>query len=191
MVESSAKESPSKTSLSFCLITGQNTSAALIHEPAIKGVGGAQSSGAKLVSFNCDAFTSYGKEQSKNAPVSKNAAFRYCTALNSILSGPNSNKHRYSLADTTITYWTDKQTATESWLGALLSGDIPTDQAQDGATLQQVGLLLKALREGGKVLWDLGDDPSTPFYLLGLALTLRGYQCVSGTQIPWDTCSTV
>lgn len=168
------KESPSKTSLSFCLITGQNTSAALIHEPAIKGVGGAQSSGAKLVSFNCDAFTSYGKEQSKNAPVSKNAAFRYCTALNSILSGPNSNKHRYSLADTTITYWTDKQTATESWLGALLSGDIPTDQAQDGATLQQVGLLLKALREGGKVLWDLGDDPSTPFYLLGLALTLRG-----------------
>ncbi|MCB1881929.1 MAG: type I-C CRISPR-associated protein Cas8c/Csd1, partial [Gammaproteobacteria bacterium] len=158
-----------KSSRSMCLITGQRSPPALLHEPAIKGVSGAQSSGAKLVSFNCDSFTSYDKEQSKNAPVSETATFRYCTALNGILSGPNSNKHRLSLADTTIVFWTDKPTATESWLGALFSNDLLTTQPQDEARLQQVGVLLKALREGGKVLWDLGDDPFTPFFLLGLA----------------------
>lgn len=158
-----------RSSHSMCLITGQNAPAALIHDPAIKGVNGAQSSGAKLVSFNCDAFTSYGKDQSQNAPVSETAAFRYGTALNAILSGPNSNRHRISLGDTTIAFWTGQPTTTESLLGALFSGDLASDQAQDGAQLLQVGVLLKALREGGHVLWELGDDPSTSIYLLGLA----------------------
>ncbi len=42
-----------------CLVTGQETSVEAIH-PAIKGVQGAQSSGAALVSFNAPAFCSYG-----------------------------------------------------------------------------------------------------------------------------------
>ena len=50
--------------------------------PSIKGVEGAQSSGASLVSFNLDAFSSYGKEQGDNAPTSEAAAFRYGAALN-------------------------------------------------------------------------------------------------------------
>ena len=37
--------------------------------PAIKGVWGAQTSGANIVSFNLDAFNSYGKAQGANAPV--------------------------------------------------------------------------------------------------------------------------
>ena len=52
----------------------------------IKGVIGAQSSGAALVSFNASAFESYGKEQSYNAPVGKYAEFAYTTALNYLLS---------------------------------------------------------------------------------------------------------
>lgn len=39
-----------------CLITGKTSSLARLH-PAIKGVWGAQSSGASIVSFNLDAFT--------------------------------------------------------------------------------------------------------------------------------------
>ena len=64
----------------ICLATGEKTEIARIHR-GIKGVPGAQTSGAALVSFNAPAFESYGKEQSYNAPVGKNAEFAYTTAL--------------------------------------------------------------------------------------------------------------
>jgi CRISPR-associated protein Csd1 len=44
-----------------CLVTGDLSPVARLH-PAIKGVYGAQSSGASLVSFNARAFESYGHE---------------------------------------------------------------------------------------------------------------------------------
>src|SRR6185312_17165939 len=50
----------------MCLVTGETRPIARLH-PSIKGVPGAQSSGAALVSFNLDAFTSYGKTQGGNA----------------------------------------------------------------------------------------------------------------------------
>ena len=59
-----------------CLVTGQQAPLARLH-PAIKGVAGAQSSGASIVSFNADAFCSYGHEQGANAPVGTYAAFAY------------------------------------------------------------------------------------------------------------------
>jgi CRISPR-associated protein Csd1 len=43
----------------MCLVSGKVAPIARLH-PSIKGVQGAQSSGAALVSFNLDAFTSYG-----------------------------------------------------------------------------------------------------------------------------------
>jgi CRISPR-associated protein Csd1 len=55
-----------------CLVTGKLSRIAATHEPAIKGVRNAKSSGAKLVSFNCDAFNSYGKEQAHNSPSFRN-----------------------------------------------------------------------------------------------------------------------
>lgn len=70
----------------ICLVSGKEEPLALLHEPAIKGVLGAQVSGAKIVSFNCSSFTSYGKDQSLNAPVGENTAFAYCNALNYLLS---------------------------------------------------------------------------------------------------------
>ena len=152
---------------SRCLVTGAFSVPARTHEPKIKGIGGAQSSGALLVSFNCDAFTSYGKDQSLNAPVSERAAFHYCTALNAVLSGPRSQRHRLSVGDTTVVFWTDQPTVAEEWLAGLLTGGI--DEAQDDARLQQTRVLLQALRQGGGELRALGDDPQTPIHLLGLA----------------------
>ncbi len=64
-----------------CLVTGRTDTIEPIH-PAIKGVNGAQSVGAALVSFNAPAFCSYGAEQNFNAPVGKYAAFAYTAALN-------------------------------------------------------------------------------------------------------------
>lgn len=48
----------------LCLVSGQRQPLARLH-PAVKGVNGAQSSGASIVSFNLDAFSSYGKSQGK------------------------------------------------------------------------------------------------------------------------------
>ena len=63
----------------MCLVRGERAPIARLH-PAIKGVWGAQTAGARIVSFNCDAFTSYGQEQGANAPVSEAAAFAYTTS---------------------------------------------------------------------------------------------------------------
>ncbi len=92
-----------ETGQRICLVTGENTEIARIHR-GIKGVWGAQSSGAALVSFNAPAFESYGKEQSYNAPVGKYAEFAYTTALNYMLS-----KREYSLqiGDAMVVFWAE------------------------------------------------------------------------------------
>ena len=167
--EHQQQDTTDNQSTSMCLITGKQSIPAQIHEPKIKGVGGAQSSGALLVSFNCDSFTSYNKDQSNNAPTSEAATFRYCTALNGILSGPQSNRHRITIGDSTVVFWTEKHTITEGWLSHILDGSLLTDEQQDSAALNQVAVFLKALRNGGGELTALGDNPKTPIYILGLA----------------------
>lgn len=86
-----------------CLVTGQESEIARIHG-TIKGVPGAQSSGAALVSFNAPAFESYGKVQSFNAPVGTYAVYAYTTALNHLLAD---KKHVTTIGDTTIVYWSE------------------------------------------------------------------------------------
>ncbi|EWY39808.1 CRISPR-associated protein Csd1 [Skermanella stibiiresistens SB22] len=87
-----------------CLITGQQAPTVRLH-PSIKGVWGAQSSGASLVSFNLDAFESYGKEQGDNSPVSEAAAFGYGTALNALLARASDN--RVQVGDASVVFWVD------------------------------------------------------------------------------------
>ena len=84
-----------------CLASGRKTGIEAVH-PAIKGVRGAQSSGAALVSFNCDAFCSYGKKQNYNAPISKYAAFAYTTALNHLIADRD---HVQYIGDTAMLCW--------------------------------------------------------------------------------------
>lgn len=86
-----------------CLVTGKRSEIARIHK-TIKGVPGAQSSGAALVSFNAPAFESYGKKQSYNAPVGKYAEFAYTTALNYLL---DQKAYRFQLGDSMIVFWAD------------------------------------------------------------------------------------
>ena len=87
----------------ICLVTGEKTEIARIHR-GIKGVPGAQSSGASLVSFNEKSFESYGKEQSYNAPVGKYAEFAYTTALNYLL---NQREYRFPLGDAMVVFWAE------------------------------------------------------------------------------------
>jgi CRISPR-associated protein Csd1 len=87
----------------ICLVSGHAAPVARLH-PSIKGVWGAQSSGASLISFNLDAFTSYGHDQGNNAPVSEAAAFAYTTALNRFLAD---KRHRVQIGDASTVFWAD------------------------------------------------------------------------------------
>ncbi|OLN28492.1 type I-C CRISPR-associated protein Cas8c/Csd1 [Desulfosporosinus metallidurans] len=160
-----------------CLITGQNSPIARLH-PNIKGVVGAQSSGASLVSFNKDSFTSYGKEQSYNAWISENATFGYTTALNWLIG---SEKHRMRIGDTTTVFWAERSTngLEEDLLGALFyparEGDKKGEDEQrqvtrDPQTVKLVHDIFAKVRKGELVKQELtGVDADVKFYILGLA----------------------
>ncbi|UTD28998.1 type I-C CRISPR-associated protein Cas8c/Csd1 [Bradyrhizobium sp. WD16] len=93
-----------KNAEAICLVSGEKAPVARLH-PAIKGVWGAQSSGASIVSFNLDAFTSYGHEQGDNAPISEASAFAYTTALNRFLE--RDSGHRIQIGDASTVFWAD------------------------------------------------------------------------------------
>ncbi len=156
-----------------CLISGEaDQPLAQLIEPAIKGVSGAQSSGAKIISFNCDSFVSYGKDQALNSPISQASAFRHATALNALLAGPQSRLHRVQVGDATTVFWTGAPTVTESLFAAFLDGHTPEseDLAQDETLRARLGTFFEVLRTGGgRTLDRLTDDATTPFYVLGLS----------------------
>ncbi len=156
-----------------CLISGNLASVARLH-PAIKGVRDAQSSGASIVSFNDDAFTSYGKTQSFNAPVSESAAFKYATALNKLLQRDSGRK--IQIGDTTCVFWAERSSDAEDIFGFGLDNSHLEDQAK--AT--EAGNLLKRISQG----LSQPPDADAGFYVLGLSpnasrLSIRFW--ISGT----------
>lgn len=151
----------------ICLVTGMRGAIARTH-PAVKGVTGAQSSGASLVSFNCPAFESYGKEQSFNAPVSTQAADRYVCALNFLLN----REHRQTvrIADTSMVFWADAPVPEESGLGDLFDLASPREDAQDREQVERLKSVLLALRRGCTLNEaDVALSPGVRFFVLGLA----------------------
>jgi CRISPR-associated protein Csd1 len=154
-----------------CLVTGEPGPVARLH-PSIKGVWGAQSSGASLVSFNLDAFSSYGHEQGNNAPISEAAAFAYTTVLNRFLD--RDSGHRIQIGDASTVFWADcgqREVAEEAedLFAALLSA--ATDPEEDAAAARKVGEKLEQIRDGlplAEVQPRLaGKD--VRFFVLGLA----------------------
>ena len=156
-----------------CLVTGKKGTVARLH-PAIKGVQGAQSSGASLVSFNAPSFCSYGKEQGFNAPTGEYAAFAYGAALNYLLTDW---KHVVRIGDTTVLCWAKGgEPAYQGFLGVCLFGQ------ETGYRQTEVQDMLKQLAEGNAVDFDETKlDPRKPFYIFGLApnaarLSVRFFQ---------------
>ena len=152
----------------FCLVTGRRLPTERLH-PKIKGVQGAQTSGASIVSFNNEAFTSFGKKQGANAPVSKRAAFAYTSALNTLLARDSRNRVR--IGDTTTVFWAEADSGPESAEAAegLFSMLVaPTDEEESAA----VGDKIKAIADGRPlevVEPRLRDPQRTRFFVLGLA----------------------
>lgn len=168
-----------KDNIGQCLVTGALDEIQKTH-PTIKGVQGAQSSGAALVSFNASAFCSYNKEQNQNAPVGKYAAFAYTTALNHLLKD-RKNVHR--IGDAAVVCWAenaDKQY--EDFAADLFFGDGDGDQSDEqwlSALQASVELLAKGLP-----CRELDLDPERKFYILGISpnaarLAVRFFYCDS------------
>lgn len=140
-----------------CLVTGRVEPAMLVH-PSIKGVPGAQSSGASLVSFNFPAACSYGKEQCLNAPMSKYAAYAYTTALNYLLADKS---HVYNFCGTTVVMWSETGNASYQDFWMDMFGGFATEQDLHG--------LMRSLCSGKHVRYGSVDlDPSMKIYVLGL-----------------------
>jgi len=152
----------------MCLISGRAGPLARLH-PTIKGVMGAQSSGASLVSFNSSAYESHGKSQGDNAPVSEAAAFAYGTALNALLARGSGNSLR--IGDATVAFWArgTGEAAAEDALAAAMGMDRDAQAAEaetrDRRTLRD---RLVAVAEG-RVPAGTALDPATRVFVLGLA----------------------
>ena len=148
-----------------CLVTGQKAPVAILH-PSIKGIVGAQSSGAALVSFNAPSLESFGKDdrdkqgQGRNAPVSTYAAFAYTEALNYLLREP---AYHSRLGDTTLIYWAEgaEEEYSSAMAGMMFSDNVEQEDLKD---------VMEALSSGKTVLWNkLPLNPDNRFYILGIA----------------------
>lgn len=144
-----------------CLVTGNWDVTEPVH-PSIKGVAGAQSSGAAIVSFNAPAFCSYGKEQSLNAPVGKYAAFAYTAALNHLLAD-RENVHR--IGDTTVVCWAE---GAEPQYSAVAGFSLFGDDLPDTMTENDLRNAVKKLADG-LPCYEMDLTPERTFYILGLA----------------------
>lgn len=155
----------------LCLVTGDPGPVARLH-PSIKGVWGAQSSGASLVSFNLDAFTSYGHEQGDNAPVSEAAAFAYGAVLNRYLD--KDSGHRIQIGDASTVFWADCSDmalayAADAWSAKML-GDYSKAGQDEQIAERQIEDKLLAMRDGKplrEVAPELADG--VRMFLLGLS----------------------
>ena len=150
----------------MCLVTGEKAVLSRLH-PAIKGVYGGQSSGGSIVSFNAEAYESFGKSQGDNAPVSEQAAFAYTTALNYMLR--RENGHCISIGDTSTVFWAlangiDEEQESVNLFAACLN---PPSDASQAKTL---GYSLEKIAQG-RPIHDIAPklDPQTRFFVLGLA----------------------
>lgn len=143
----------------ICLVTGEQEEISRIHR-GIKGVPGAQSSGAALVSFNAPSFESYGKEQSYNAPVGKYAEFAYTTALNYLLSD---RKNSLQIGDTMVVFWAEsgKTDYQDAFLECM---EPPVDNQEE------LKGLFERIQEGKPIIIKGNElNPEQRFYILGLA----------------------
>ncbi len=157
-------QATNSTDIALCLVSGNNTSMQRLHPP-IKGVFGAQASGGNIVSFNADAFCSYGKlgkQSAANATVGETAAFGYATALNSLLA--RDSKQRFQVGHTSTVCWAQSSVADAIPLEFALPGLIAESDDPDRRT-EQVTNLFKSVRNGAY----LNDDGTDLFYVLGLA----------------------
>lgn len=155
----------------MCLVTGEQAALSRLH-PAIKGgylaQQGGQSSGCSIVSFNAEAYESFGKEQGDNAPVSEQAAFAYTTALNYLLR--REHGQCLSIGDTSTVFWAQADDVGQEALAVDVFSAMLNPPSEDDGETKHLRLSLEKIAHG-RPFQDIAPDvdPSTRFFVLGLA----------------------
>lgn len=142
----------------ICFATGQPTVPVDTH-PKISGLAdvGGQSTGTALISFDKEAFTSYGLKQSANCAVSEDAAYAYRAALNDLLANS-----RYRLVNQKVVHWYSSSLVPEDDPITLLLGD--SESQKEATARESVRRLLQSLQRGERPI-----PPDARFYLLTLS----------------------
>ncbi len=163
-------QDPDDAQPGYCLITGDKS---LVKKllPPIKGVRGANSSGALLIAVNNEvkngrnggatpAFASYLKQKGYNSPVGYVAADGFAKALNYLLRSDSVNENKFTIGDSTTVFWSEKSNWLEDDFFSYWSEK--KDDPDRGVLAMQT--LLNSPYTGASV-----PDGTTHFYVLGLA----------------------
>lgn len=152
--------------MAISLVSGKEVFPVKIH-PKVKGVFGAQSSGASLISFNASAFCSYGAAQNENAPMSKREAYEYTTALNVLLKDRDRVQR---IGDDTVVSWAScGDTAYQDLFSRWQSGLNGRSSARglDNSTIKAAA---RSLAQGRPYDYDgIHLNPDEQFHVLALA----------------------
>jgi CRISPR-associated protein Csd1 len=152
-----------------CGITGKCEQAISRTHILIKGLMGAQSSGASIVSFNAPAFESYSKSQSYNASVSEEIMQKYTSALNYFLLSGSRNKT--CIGKDTVIFWAE--TVSEDYIDEtweLLGVQRTNDDAEQ--TESNIKSALNQIKQGEKPDFDnFNTSADTKFHILILSPT--------------------
>lgn len=148
-----------ESSQTVCLVSGKRDVVAILH-PAVKGVQGTNTTGGNIVSFNFPAACSFGKAQGGNAPIGEEAAFKYATALNSLLE--KDSRQKISVGDATVVFWSEQSSVLEDEFIDLF-GEPAKDNPDKGVAA--VERLLSSVKNGAFS----HEEDKTRFYVLGLA----------------------
>lgn len=145
-----------------CLVSGKLASVARLH-PQFRGVQGANSTGASLVSFNGAAFESYGKEQGDNAPVSQYIANAYGQALNYLLSDIT---HHKQIGDATTVFWAKTNKNESVYAGFMAQFFDGADEDEEDKLLSVMSHIARGEMANYK---ETELNPDIPFFILGLS----------------------
>ncbi len=141
-----------------CLITGKKSKIVRLHDK-VDGIGSKPEALGAINNKKSPAFSSYGKDQGFNFPVSAESSFKYAASLNYLLR--KSSQTKFRIGEASYVCWSDKNNALESTLVSIF-----TDAKDDpDSTAQAVKNLFSTIHNGAYLANDGGDK----FFVLGLA----------------------
>ncbi len=133
-----------------CLVTGEECEPVRIFAQKVVGVPNTNQGRADLISFNADAFCSYGLDQSLNSPISPEAAEGITRGLNQLIG---TEKHRIRLGPVIYIAWCRENTEFDFW------------KALEDPQPEHVSNLLAAVVKGGAT----PQPNSADFFVLSLS----------------------
>lgn len=122
--------------------------------------------GGSIASFNDRAYESYGKKQTYNSPISIECGHKAYNALNQLIANP---KFHIKLAETTVVFWTEKKTESESVLSWIIGESPASEEGMDEVQLQRMKAFWNVVRRiDDPDAAGLVNELKTPFFMLGI-----------------------